>query len=409
MSAIRMRRSRRRLIALLAVPPLLVACGQPGAVSQLVLQAQAAQLSLSSPAAGSLPPTGAPIPARALDPAPAGSVAPAEPAPAGSLAPAEPAQPALAPTTGITISFAGDVNFAERTADLLTADPATAFGAAAPGLAAADLTVVNLETAITTGGIAEPKSFTFRAPPTALAALKSAGIDVASMANNHGADYGEAGLLDTVAAIAASGFPVIGIGADDAVATAPYRTTIKGVEVAIFAASQVQDRTLLTWTATADRPGIANAFDPRLLENVRAAAAAGTTVIVFLHWGTEYDSCPDGNQQQLAAELAAAGATAVVGAHAHVLQGAGWRPDGVYVAYGLSNYLWWRSFGNEQDDNGVLTLKIEGNKVIGDHFAPSHLADDGVPMPAIGGQADRINADWEQVRRCAELADTPPA
>jgi poly-gamma-glutamate synthesis protein (capsule biosynthesis protein) len=323
--------------------------------------------------------------------------------------PAGPADPASTPAAGITISFAGDVNFAERTADRLAADPATAFGAAAPGLTAADLTVVNLETAITTGGTAEPKSFTFRAPPTALTALQSAGIDVASMANNHGADYGETGLRDTVAAIDASGFPVIGIGADDARATAPYRTVIKGVDVAIFAASQVRDRTLQTWTATADRPGIANAFDPRLLDNVRAAAAEGATVIVFLHWGTEYESCPDGDQQQLAAQLAAAGATAVVGAHAHVLQGAGWRPDGVYIAYGLSNFLWWRSFGNEQDDNGVLTLTIDGRRVVGDHFAPSRLADDGVPVPASGEQADRINAEWVQVRRCADLAAEPPA
>ncbi|MET0966722.1 MAG: CapA family protein, partial [Nakamurella sp.] len=271
------------------------------------------------------------------------------------------------------------------------------------------LTIVNLETAITTGGTAEPKSFTFRAPPAALTALQAAGVDVASMANNHGADYGATGLQDTLAAIAATGFPVIGIGADDTAATAPYRANIKGVDVAIFAASQVRDHTLQAWTATAERPGIASAFDPRLLDDVRAAAAAGSTVIVFLHWGTEYDSCPDGDQQQLAADLAAAGATAVVGAHAHVLQGAGWRSDGVYVAYGLSNYLWWRSFGNEQDDNGVLTLTIDGRAVIGEHFAPSHLADDGVPVPATGSEAQRITAEWEQVRQCTDLTDTPPA
>ena len=252
------------------------------------------------------------------------------------------------------------MNFAERTADRLAADPATAFGVAAPGLAAADLTMVNLETAITTGGEPEPKSFTFRAPPTALTALADAGIDVASMANNHGADYGATGLADTVAAIKESGFPVIGIGANEAQAMAPFRTTINGVQVAIFAVTAVHDHTLESWTATADGPGIASAFDPRLLENVTAAAAAGETVIVFLHWGTEYVSCPDGDQLRLADQLAGAGATAVVGAHAHVLQGAGWRADGTYVAYGLSNFLWWRSFGNEQDDNGVLTLTVRG-------------------------------------------------
>ena len=82
----------------------------------------------------------------------------------------------------------------------------------------------------------------------------------------------------------------------------------------------------------------------------------------------------------------------MIGTHAHVLQGAGWRPDGVYVAYGLSNYLWWRSFGNDQDDNGVLTLTVRGDRVVDARFAPSHLDDTGVPVPATGAQAERINA-----------------
>ena len=137
-------------------------------------------------------------------------------------------------------------------------------------------------------------------------------------------------------------------------------------------------------------------------------AQAGETVIVFLHWGTEYLSCPDGDQQRLADQLAAAGATAVIGAHAHVLQGAGWRADGTYVAYGLSNYLWWRSFGNEQDDNGVLTLTIADRRVVQADFAPAHLDDTGVPVPATGAVADRIDQQWERVRTCADLAAEPP-
>jgi poly-gamma-glutamate synthesis protein (capsule biosynthesis protein) len=153
---------------------------------------------------------------------------------------------------------------------------------------------------------------------------------------------------------------------------------------------------------------VASAFDPRLIDNVSAAAAAGQTVIVFLHWGTEYDSCPDGDQKRLAADLAAAGAAAVIGAHAHVLQGAGWREDGVFVAYGLSNYLWWRSFGNEQDDNGVLTLTFERKRVTNAGFAPSHLDDSGVPVPATGAQADRINTEWQRDRECTNLAGEPP-
>ena len=422
-------RARRSVCAVLALAAFVTACGTPANVEQVLQQARSASPATSSalsepdPRAESggtaaVAPSaeqGASDAAGSEGPGPSETSSatpdtdPGETAGQGSSTEASASGPADQAAAGPTIAFAGDVNFAERTADRLAADPTTAFGVAAPGLAAADLTVVNLETAITTNGEPEPKSFTFRAPPTALTALRAAGVDVASMANNHGADYGATGLADSVSAIAESGFPVIGIGADDAQAMAPYRTTIKGVDVTIFAASAVHDHTMQAWTATGTSPGIASAFDPRLVDNVRAAAVAGQTVIVFLHWGTEYDSCPDNDQQQLADEFAAAGASAVVGTHAHVLQGAGWRPDGVYVAYGLSNYLWWRSFGNEQDDNGVLTLTFDGKRVTTASFAPSHLDDTGVPVPATGAQADRINAQWEQVRGCAELSSTPPS
>ena len=142
-------------------------------------------------------------------------------------------------------------------------------------------------------------------------------------------------------------------------------------------------------------------------KNVRAAAAAGHTVLVVLHWGTEYDQCPDADQAELADQLAAAGASAVVGTHAHVLQGAGWRSDGVYVAYGLSNYLWWRSFGNAQDDNGVLTLTFQGASVTAAEFEPAHLDSTGVPVPATGAERQRILDQWEEVRQCTDLRARP--
>jgi len=286
---------------------------------------------------------------------------------------------------------------------------ATVFAQAAPGLARADLTMVNLETAITTGGQAQAKEFTFRAPPSAFTALKDAGIDLATMANNHGADYGATGLADTLAAMRAARFPVVGIGADAAQAFAPFRTTLNGTKVAIIAADQVQDETTLRlFSAGPSSPGVANAFSPQLLSAVRAAKAQGYVVVVYLHWGTEYHTCPNPDQTALAGDLARAGVAAVIGTHAHVLQGAGWRPDGAYVAYGLGNYLWWMSFGNNQDDNGVLTLTFRGGRVIANSFAPSHLDDRGVPMPAAGAEAARIAAEWNADRGCTDLSANPP-
>jgi poly-gamma-glutamate synthesis protein (capsule biosynthesis protein) len=337
---------------------------------------------------------------------------PAGPAPAPTVraaasgerdAPTGPDAPTTSPPAAlITLAFAGDVHFAERTATRLAADPTTAFGEAAAALRAADLTMVNLETAVTERGSPEPKEFHFRTPATAFAALRAAGVDVATMANNHAADYGPVGLADTLAAIRSTRFPTIGIGADAAHAYAPYDVTVRGHRVALLAASQIRDRTLAAWSAGASSPGIASAYDDRLVAAVRAARHRAEVVVVYLHWGVEGQGCPSGDQRAVAARLAAAGADAVVGTHAHLLLGAGWLGP-TYVAYGLGNYLWWRNSAYS-DDTGVLRLTFAGRRVVGAALAPAHIDGRGVPVPATGDTAARIQRKWAGLVGCTGLA-----
>ena len=138
----------------------------------------------------------------------------------------------------MTFAFAGDVNFPEQwdTEDgpppdapplgqQVQADPRHVLDPVAPVLSKADLAMVNLETAVTDGG--EPvagKNYHFRSPAASFTALKAAGVDVVTMANNHALDYGPAGMQDTFSAIAASKFPVTGIGhdADGGVPAVPH-------------------------------------------------------------------------------------------------------------------------------------------------------------------------------------------
>lgn len=291
-----------------------------------------------------------------------------------------------------------------RTAARLAADPTTVFGEAQRALAAADLTMVNLETAITTRGTPQAKEYRFRTNPTALTALKDAGVDVVTMANNHAADYGAVGLQDTVAAIKSSGLPVLGIGSDAKQAFAPYETTINGAKLAVFAADDVNDETTLRlFSAGPNTPGVANARDDTalLVAKVRAAAKDGYTVIVYLHWGTEDVICSNPDQQALADQLAAAGATAIIGSHPHALQGAGWRTDGAYVAYSLGDYLWWKADQASEYDTALLTLTFDHGKVVAQHWAPAEIDDRGVPMLATGADKKRIEKIITDSRKCA--------
>ena len=218
----------------------------------------------------------------------------------------------------ITLAFAGDVHFTGRTIKLLR-NPATAFGPITTLLKSADLTIVNLETAVTSRGKPQPKFYHFRTRPAAFTALRDAGIDIANMANNHVLDYGRIGLSDTLAAARRAHFPVLGIGDNAAAAWSPYVVTVKGVRIAFMGVSQVAELAS-SWVATNRRSGEANSINlHRTLAAVRAARKVADVVIVIMHWGTEGQACPDANQLALAPKLAKAGATVIVGSHAHML------------------------------------------------------------------------------------------
>lgn len=325
-------------------------------------------------------------------------------APATSAAAAATTTTPPAPAPLITLAFAGDVHFEDRVAARLD-DPASTFGEAASALRGADLTMVNLETAITERGTPEPKSFTFRAPGTAFEALARAGVDVATLANNHAADYGTVGLQDTLAAVAAAKFPTVGIGVDAARAYAPYYVDVKGHNVALLAASQVRDRTLSAWTAGESTPGIASAYDDRLITAVEEARERAEVVVVYLHWGIEGQGCPSPEQRTLAAALSAAGADAIVGTHSHLLLGGGFLGTS-YVAYGLGNYLWWRDAAYS-NDTGVLRLTFRGRQVVEAALNPARIDDRGVPVPATGETAARITQKFADLRPCTGLASAP--
>lgn len=306
-----------------------------------------------------------------------------------------------------TISFGGDVHFEGILRARLDANPATALGPIARVLRRADIAMVNLETAITTGGTPAPgKQYTFRAPPSALTALKAAGVDVASLANNHGMDFMESGLRDSLAAIRKSGFPVVGVGRNAAAAYKPWRTVVNGNRVAIIGATQVLDAEFISsWTATDDKPGLASAKEEaRLIRAVRAARKNSDTVIVYLHWGTELQKCPNEAQLSLAPKLVAAGADVIVGGHAHILLGGGYL-KGRYVNYGLGNFVFY-NWGPETGKTGVLTLTINGRKVLRDRWTPARIQG-GIPIPLTGAARRQAVAEWRSLRECTGLSAKP--
>ncbi len=140
----------------------------------------------------------------------------------------------------------------------------------------------------------------------------------------------------------------------------PWMTTVKGVRIAFLAFSQISELSA-TWVATDSRPGVALAFTQQQIDraaaSVRAAKSMADVVVVFMHWGQERNTCPIALQRTAARAFADAGATIVMGTHAHVMQGDGWLGQ-TYVAYGMSNFVW---YINSQNDTGVIRVTLSGS------------------------------------------------
>ncbi|MDW5325286.1 CapA family protein [Plantactinospora sp. KLBMP9567] len=329
---------------------------------------------------------------------------PATPGSSASTPAPAPTGPAAAPTPAgpveLRLAFAGDVHFTGRTLRLLD-EPETAFGRIASTLRDADLTLLNLETAVTGRGTPQPKRFHFRAPKGAYAALRAAGVDAASVANNHVLDYGQVGLADTLDAAAEADFPVFGAGRDADAAYAPWLTTVRGVRIAVLGMSQVHELAG-QWKPTATRPGVAMAFDTaRATAAVRAAREQADLVVVFMHWGIEGNRCPSGEMKTFAGRMARAGADIVLGTHAHTLLADGWLGR-TYVHYGLGNFLWYGD--SKSTDSGVLRLTVRGRTVIRNEFLPATVSRTGQPVLVSGAARERIEDRIAAARRCSGLA-----
>lgn len=282
-----------------------------------------------------------------------------------------------------TLLAGGDV-LMERS-ERLGLDP---FASIEPALGSADLSVVNVEMAISDRGTARDKTYVFRAPPAAATRIAAGGVRVGNLANNHAMDYGPDALADTIDLLEAAGVVTIGAGnnADEAYR---YRvlTTRGGLDVAFVGASLIVPSGFAAGPTT---PGIASAHPPnlsRVLDTVRAAAAAADAVVVVVHWGIERNPCTNDAQRSLARQLLDAGADAIIGHHPHVFQPVVFTGEKL-VAFSLGNFIW-EPRQNMGGETGVLQVDFDGDRVVGWTLHPHLLDGDGVPVPADSGP--RVN------------------
>jgi poly-gamma-glutamate capsule biosynthesis protein CapA/YwtB (metallophosphatase superfamily) len=301
------------------------------------------------------------------------------PSPSASPSPSPSPTPTEKPKGRLVIHGTGDVNV----------DPSYIPALAANGYAHAwtglnglfrrdDLTVINLECAVSDLGSPVPKEFNFRGDPAALGPMRRAGIEVANLGNNHSYDYGPEALLDSVRNVRRAGIEPVGAGANQRKALDPAMFRLDGWKVAVVGLDQVVDP-FPEAIATADKPGTAAGHDTGLmLKAIRRAEKRAEIVIVTIHWGVELDTEPRAEQVELGKAFVRAGADVIFGHHAHRLQPMD-RHRGAAIFWGLGNFVW-PDFSAEGSRTAVARVIVTKGGKIEARLMPAFIESPGHPV-----------------------------
>jgi poly-gamma-glutamate capsule biosynthesis protein CapA/YwtB (metallophosphatase superfamily) len=241
-----------------------------------------------------------------------------------------------------------------------------------------DLTVVNLECAVSKLGTPVPKTFNFRGDVAALPAMRAAGVEVANMANNHSYDYGPDALLDMRKNLGDNNIAAVGAGKDPQQALAPALFTIKGWRIAVVGFDKVVDPAPQA-VAAKGHPGTAAGHDENAMVGaVKAAAGQADIVIVDIHWGVELDNQPRAADVALAHKLVDAGADVIFGGHSHRLQ-----PLEMYrgrpIFYSLANFVW-PNFSTAGATTAVAEVEVSPQGKFTAHLIPAFIESSGHPV-----------------------------
>lgn len=210
-----------------------------------------------------------------------------------------------------------------------------------PILEKTDLAVVNLETTLA----GRDKIYTgypsFNSPESLALALKEAGFNLVSTANNHSLDRGSYGVKKTLFHLKEAGLEPFGTYQSWVKREKPLIVDVNGIKAAFFSYTNSTNGIPIP----EGEEYLVNMLEPEtIIADMHQVRHQADVIILYLHWGIEYHREPSKSQYELARTLFQEGASIIIGNHPHVVQRVeyiqfqeGEEVYGKTVAYSLGN------------------------------------------------------------------------
>ncbi|MDQ1332326.1 MAG: hypothetical protein QG576_360 [Bacteroidota bacterium] len=229
-----------------------------------------------------------------------------------------------------------------------------------PLISEADIAIANFE--VTLAGIPYKGYPQFSSPVALANSCRNAGIDYLVTANNHAADRGKNGITGTINRLDSLAIPHTGTFINQASKDSLQPLIIRknGISAALL------NYTYGTNGIKVPEPVIVNILDKDIITGdiEKARKMDPDIIILFLHWGTEYDTIPSKSQEELADYFFSKGVGLIIGSHPHVIQKMVWYKEdpvlsGKAVVYSLGNFI---SNQRKPGTDGGTMVRVELTK-----------------------------------------------
>lgn len=244
-------------------------------------------------------------------------------------------------------------------------------------LKSADITFINLETPLMKNCGLTQEGMQFCGSDKHIEGLNFAGVDIASLANNHSANYGKPGLDETKKLLEDNGILVTGLNG-------PVFTEVKGIKFAFLGYSDIEKTPLVS---TAD--------EEKIKAEVSDARKNADVVIVQFHWGTEYITAPEKRQKELGRLTIDSGADLVIGNHPHWIKPIEFY-NGKLITYAHGNLVFDQEWSQKTKEGVVGKYTFLGKELIDVEYLPVEIVNYGQPYFLEGEKKKKILEEMYQ-------------
>ncbi len=228
------------------------------------------------------------------------------------------------------------------------------FGVTSSAVEGCQIVFGNLECPLSSSSkaLSDVEKTVFRGDPSFAAKLKSAGVSIVNIANNHMSQHGKEAFFETIECLKDNGISPLGLIGNDRYSSEPVIYELNNKTIGFLGYSLVPDQYHTGQELYASGP------EKKICNDIKLLKQDVDVVLVSLHFGAEGKSIPEKKDVLIAKNLIESGADILLGHHSHVFHPVEHFKKGL-ICYSLGDYIFDLFWCKKLVESAICIIKID--------------------------------------------------